>query len=295
MMYDIIILGKGPAGIQASLYTARANMKTLIIANGWGSLEKAEKIENYYGLPHPISGEELLHNGVKQTQALGVDFIEDEVVAINGYEEVEVITLHGKYQAHALIIAIGAARKKVRIDGLTKFEGKGVSYCAVCDGFFYRDKKLGILGYKDYTAHEAYELKPFTNDITIYTNGNELEMSSKAKKLIEGMKIVKEKISEIIGTDIVSGAILENDNKVTFDGLFVAYESASGSELALKMGLELDKQSIVVNDKFETNIPLIFAAGDCIGGFKQVSKAVGDGAIAGKSAIEFVRNKKKNL
>lgn len=294
-MYDIIILGKGPAGIQASLYTSRANMKTLIIANGWGALEKAEKIENYYGLPQPVNGEELLNNGVKQAKSFGVDFIEDEVIAINGYEEVEVTTLQGKYQAHALIIAIGSARKKVRIEGLAKFEGKGVSYCAVCDGFFYRDKKLGVLGYKNYTAHEAYEVKPFSKDITIYTNGNELDMSPAAKELIKGMKVVKEKISEIIGTEIVSGAILENNRKVTFDGLFVAYESASGSELAMKMGLELNKQSIVVNENFETNIPHIFAAGDCIGGFKQVSKAVGDGAIAGKSAIEFVRAKKKNL
>lgn len=294
-MYDIIILGKGPAGIQASLYTARSNMKTLIIANGWGSLEKAEKIENYYGVPQPISGEELLYNGVKQAKALGVDFVEDEVVAINGYDEVEVTTLQGQYQAHALIIAIGSSRKKVRINGLTKFEGKGVSYCAVCDGFFYKDKTLGVLGYKDYTAHEAYELKPVTSNITIYTNGNELNMSEDAKQLIKGMKVVKEPIKEIIGTDKVSGAILATDESVVFDGLFVAYESASGSELALKMGLELDKQSIVVNEKFGTNIPHIFAAGDCIGGFKQVSKAVGDGAIAGKSAIEFVRNKKKNL
>ncbi|MBN2852242.1 MAG: NAD(P)/FAD-dependent oxidoreductase [Clostridia bacterium] len=293
-MYDIIILGKGPAGIQASLYAARAKMKTLVIAKDWGSLEKAEKIENYYGVKS-ISGIDLLKSGVKQAEALGVEVIEDEVVGISGYDQVEVNCLIGKYEAHALIIAIGSARKKVHIEGLTQFEGRGISYCAVCDGFFYKNKKLVVLGYKDYTAHEAYELKPFTEDITILTNGNPLSLSEETKNLISGMTVIEDKVVEIFGDEKVRGARFENGKTISFDGAFVAYDSASGSELAMKMGLELDNQNIVVDEHFGTNIPNVFAAGDCLGGFKQVSKSVGEGAIAGKSAIEYVREKKKTL
>jgi len=294
-MYDIIIIGKGPAGIQASLYTTRANMKTLIISNGWGALEKAENIENYYGIEKTISGIELLKEGVSQAKRLGVDFVDDEVVGVNGYESVEVTGLKGKYQGHSLIIAIGSARRKVHIPGLTSFEGKGVSHCAVCDGFFYRDKKIVVIGYKNYTAHEAYELKPFTNDITILTNGHTLQMSDEAKKLISGMNVIENKMVQIFGQDKVEGAKFENGEVINFDGAFVAYESASGSELAMKMGLELNNQDIVIDHRYCTNIPNIFAAGDCVGGFKQVSKSVGEGAIAAKSAIEFVREKKKHL
>lgn len=293
-MYDIIILGKGPAGIQASLYAVRAKMKTLVIAKDWGSLEKAEKIENYYGVKS-IKGIDLLKAGVDQAKALGVEFVEDEVVGVSGYEHAEVNCLGGKYEGHALIIAIGSARKKVKIDGLTEFEGKGVSYCAVCDGFFYRNKKLAVLGYKDYTAHEAYELKPFSDDITILTNGNEITLSEDTRSLIEGMAVVDKKVSEIFGDETVKGVKLDDGSIIAFDGIFVAYDSASGSELAMKMGLELDNQNIVVDENFCTNIPNVFAAGDCLGGFKQVSKSVGEGAVAGKSAIEYVREKKKNL
>jgi len=120
-------------------------------------------------------------------------------------------------------------------------------------------------------------------------------MSDEAKKLIAGMNVIENKMVQIFGQDKVEGAKFENGEVINFDGAFVAYESASGSELAMKMGLELNKQDIVVDHRYCTNIPNIFAAGDCVGGFKQVSKSVGEGAIAAKSAIEFVREKKKHL
>ena len=138
MKYDVIIIGSGPAGISASLYTVRANLKTLIISKGIGILEKVSKIENYYGLEDNLSGEELQKIGIKQAKKLGVEFTEDEVVKIDYEDEFVVETINSKYKAKAVIIATGTSRKLPKINGIKEYEGRGVSYCATCDSFFFR-------------------------------------------------------------------------------------------------------------------------------------------------------------
>ena len=127
MEYDVIIIGSGPAGISASLYTARANLKTLIISKGIGILEKVKKIENYYGLDESLTGEELHEIGIKQAKKLGVDFAKDEVVKIEYEEKFKVETINNEYKAKAVIIATGTSRKEPKISGIKEFEGRGVS------------------------------------------------------------------------------------------------------------------------------------------------------------------------
>ena len=137
-MYDVIVIGAGPAGITASLYTQRGNLKTLVLHNEKSGLEKAEKIENYYGFENGISGESLYKTGIKQAKNIGVEVKNEEVTKIENSEDIfKIITPKGEYNSKVLILSTGNKKNKPKIKGIEKFEGKGVSYCAICDGFFF--------------------------------------------------------------------------------------------------------------------------------------------------------------
>lgn len=183
-MYDVIIVGAGPAGISASLYTIRSNLKTLIIYKEKSALEKASKIENYYGFEDGIKGEELYKIGINQAKKLGAEVLEEEVTNIK-IKEIklqesqnipifEVQTLNNKFEAKTVILATGNKKNKPNIEKIDEYEGKGISYCAICDGFFYRNKEVAIIGNGDYAISEAFELKNIARKITILTNGQKI-------------------------------------------------------------------------------------------------------------------------
>lgn len=291
-MHDIIIIGSGPAGISASLYTVRAGLSTLIIAKDRGNLAKAHKIQNYYGVEPEATGSQIIENGIDQAKQLGVDFIEDEIVGLDGFDDIIVKGLKDEYKCRGLILAMGSPGKKLPFKNLLAFEGKGISYCAACDGFFYKDKKIALIGYNEYMAHEAAQIREISSDTTLLTNGMQLEIEEKDMAMIKDLKIDDEKIDGFYGDEYLSGVEFESGRKSEYDGVFIAYGSATGADMALKTGLLTENGYITVDNKQGTNLPNIFAAGDCTGGFKQVSVAVGEGAVAGKSAIEFIRGKK---
>lgn len=146
MKYDIIIVGAGPAGISASLYTIRGNLKTLILYEDESSLEKTDKIENYYGFENGISGKELYQTGMKQAKNLGAELKKEEVIKIELAADHFVIqTSKTEYISKVVILATGNKKNKPKITGIEELEGKGISYCAVCDGFFYRNRKVAVL------------------------------------------------------------------------------------------------------------------------------------------------------
>lgn len=295
-MKKVIIIGAGPAGISAALYTARSNLKPLVINNGIGALAKADKIENYYGLEQPISGSELYKRGIEQAKALGVRIIDAQVLGITGFDTFTVQTTAGDFDAVSVILATGGKRTTPRIPGIREFEGRGVSYCAVCDAFFYRNREVAVIGNSDFALHEAEELRNVTPSVTIYTNGKEPEFSREHSIAVNTMKI-----QSVEGQDTVSGLRMESDIAATgketgkdsfypADGVFVALGTAGSTEIARQMGAELtDKGNIKVNAEMETTIPGLFAAGDCTGGLLQVSKAVYEGSMAGISAGKYVR------
>lgn len=292
-MYDVIIIGRSPAGISASLYTARAKMKTLVIYNGWGNLEKAERIQNYYGTETDKSGMEILSNGVKQANSLDIDFAEDEVVGLDAFDGVEVTGVNKTYQSKALIIAVGAPRKKPSFVNLEKFEGNGISFCGACDGFFYRDKKIAVIGYNEYMLYEAIELADITDDITVLTNGLDIDISEDRIRELDGFDSSEDEIIGFYGNENLEGIEYKTGRREGFDGVFIAFGSAGGMEMAMKSGLLTENVKIIVDDYMKTNIPNIFAAGDCTGGFRQIAVAVGEGAAAAKSAIEYVRRMRR--
>lgn len=289
MLYDAIIIGKGPAGISAALYTVRANLNTLVIGRNDSALRKTDKIENYYGFENSISGEFLLNEGENQARRVGAKILEDEVIAIEREDFFEVMTTTGKYSAKSVLLATGQPHKQVKIEGLAAFEGKGVSYCSTCDGFFYKNLKVGVLGYKDYAVHEARELEAFSKNITIFTNGIQPEITESFSGDLEKYKLDMRPIEKLEGSEFLERILFSDGTAEEIDGIFVAYESASSIDFARKLGIITDGNSIVV-DKFQkTNLEGLFAAGDCTGGFKQISISVGQGAMAGKRMIEYVR------
>ena len=298
-MENIVIIGAGPAGISAALYAVRGNMNPLVINNGIGALEKAEKIENYYGLEQPLSGKELYERGIAQAKALGVRILDAEVLGISGFDTFTVKTTAGDFDTVSVILATGGKRSAPKIPGLKEFEGRGVSYCAVCDAFFYRGKEVAVVGNGDFALHEAEELRNVTQDVTIYTDGKEPEFSREHPIAVNTMKI-----QAIEGDDKVSGLLMQSDTAAQdaeapensfypADGVFVALGTAGSTEIARQMGAEItDKGNIKTDEEMATTIPGLFAAGDCTGGLLQVSKAVYEGSMAAISAGKYVRHKK---
>lgn len=287
MIYDVIVVGSGPAGISASLYTKRANLETLIISKGTGTLDKVGKIENYYGLEINIDGEKLKQIGEEQAKNLGIEIKNEEVMQIEYNVNYTVKTLNNIYEAKTVILATGSNRKTLKIKGIKEFEGKGVSYCATCDAFFFRGKNVGVLGSKEYALHEAQELLPIANSVTVLTNGEE-----PVEKRVKGLEIEERRIREFRGKDKVEEIEFEDNSKKKIDGVFIAIGTASSSDLARKLGVKLEEKTnnIIVNSNMETNMQGLYACGDCIGGVLQIAKAVYEGMIAGMSVIKYLKN-----
>lgn len=283
-MVDVITIGNGPAGVSAAIYIQRAGLKSLIIGKDAGSLGKAEKIENYYGFVNPISGKKLVSSGLLQAKRLGSTYIKDEVTGLNYDGNFIVNTKNKSFTSKSVLIATGTVKNKPKIEGLKEFEGRGVSYCAVCDGFFYRGKDVAVVGNSDYALHEAKELLPLVKSLTLLTNGNNLNTN-----IPSNINVNFKKILSIEGGDTAEYINFDDGSAVNFDGIFIAIGSASSSDLAKKIGAEIEKDNIVVNKNLQTNIEGLFAAGDCTGGMLQISKAIYEGSKAGTEIIKFIR------
>ena len=278
------MLGKGPAGIQAALYIKRASLNVLVIGKDGGALAKTDKIGNYYGFTQ-ISGPELLEQGYKHAKSLGIELIEEEVTGLSFGLEYTVTTTQNTYLSKAVIIATGSPRATVKIPNLKELEGKGVSYCAICDAFFYRKKIVGVLGHGDYAAQEAHELVNVADEVIVFTNG--LEPTGQFDSRV---KFIKNRIKNLVGRDRLQAVTLDNDSTIEINGLFIALGSASATDLALKIGALVENNKIIVDEKKQTNVPGLFAAGDCTPGVMQIAKAVGDGCVAGLECIAYIRN-----
>ncbi|MBR2471112.1 MAG: NAD(P)/FAD-dependent oxidoreductase [Clostridia bacterium] len=284
MSKNVVIIGGGPAGISAALYTARAGIDTTIIENGVRALEKAEKIENYYGFENGISGKELYKSGLSQAKNVGATIVSEEVVGLSFEDKFKVLTTSGEYAADSVIIATGTSRNKPKIENTEKFEGSGVSYCAVCDGFFFRGRDVAVLGSGEYAMHEASVLLPFASSVTLLTDGEEISAT-----IPDGVKINTSKIKAVSGETVLEKVVFEDDTTLDISGLFIALGTAGGADIAKKIGVVTNGNSVAVNDDMSTNIPGIFAAGDSTGGILQIAKAVYQGMQAGFSAIKFLK------
>jgi thioredoxin reductase (NADPH) len=299
--YDVIIIGGGPAGLTAGIYTARARLSTLLIekmAVG-GQIINAWKVENYPGYKDGVSGVDLTMAMHEQAAKFGVETLSDEVtgIKIEGSQKI-VVTPMGEYAAKVVIIAGGSERQKINVPGEKEYTGKGVSYCATCDGAFYRNKVVAVLGGGNSAVTEAIELTKFASKVYLVHRRHELRATKiLQEKLLADSRIEpvwdsaveavtgKQFVEKLKIKNLVTGQILE----LGVSGVFVSIGTQPATGY-LKGLINLDAGgAIIVNDRLETNVPGIFAAGDIrSGSIKQVIAAAGDGAIAAVNAGKFI-------
>ena len=286
-MFDAVIIGAGPAGISAGLYLKRANKNVLILYHGESQLEKAHKIDNFYGFPLGITGKDLYINGINQALNLGIEVRDLEVLSIQMNEKMEytIRTSEEEFNSKVVILATGNKKLRPNIKGVKEFEGSGVSYCAICDGFFYRKKNVVVIGSGTYAISEATELKNVTPNVTILTNG--LELNGKAD-----IPVITKEIKEIVGEGRVSGVKFMDDTTLDVNGVFIALGEAGGADFAKKLGIYMEKDNIVVDENMRTNIPGVYACGNVVGGLLQINKAAYEGAKAGLDAVKYINEKR---
>jgi len=290
--YEVAVIGQGPAGLSAAIYTARAGLSTLIVGCD-PKVAGDYKIDNYFGFAETISGSELIERGKLQASRFGAELACDKVLAVHLLEAgFEIVTASRRFSCCSLILATGVSKLRPKIERLEALEGRGVSYCVSCDGFFYRGKKVAVLGEGSFAANQALELREYTADVRIITQGKPPSFSEDfAYRLNEaGVPVSRAVVESLEGADGLSGLTFKDGGALELDGLFIALGEASALDFAATLGLEREGLFIVVDGQQRTSVPGVFAAGDCVGRFLQIAVAVGEGAVAGHSAIDYVKN-----
>jgi len=297
-MEDLVIIGTGPAGLSAALYAARYQLKTEIIGQQLGgAMAEAWLVENYPGFPK-ISGLELAKRMKEQVEALGVKVIEDEVTKLRQEDGFSVFTRSGKViEARAIILALGTQRRKLNISGESQFLGRGVSYCATCDGPLFRDKKVAVVGGGDSAIKTALLLERYASEVFLLVRGEEL----KGEPLnIEGVQKAKKvkifyqtEVLEIKGNKKLESLVLQKKGQketLVVDGLFVEIGSVPAMKLLSDLKIKTNPLGyVIVDENQRTNLPFVYAAGDLttsFGGFKQILTAAAQGAVAAHAAYQ---------
>ncbi len=298
--YDIIIVGAGPAGISAGIYAVRAGRSVLIIekfAPG-GQLGLIGEIENYAGF-EKINGFDLAQKFESHAKTLGVDFVFDSVISLESHDDYKIVNCQNNtFKATAVILALGCHSRELNIEGEKEFKGKGVSYCALCDGNFFRNKNVAVVGSGDSAFSDALYLSNLCNKVYVLTKEN-LKLNNYAENEFddkENVLLMKGANSKkIVGSEKVESLEYETNGEIktiNVDGVFVAIGRVPDTSM-LKGVLKLDNKGYIeTNDNMESSEKGIYACGDVrANSIRQIATAVGDGAIAGTYASKFVLKK----
>ncbi|HTY43904.1 MAG TPA: FAD-dependent oxidoreductase [Patescibacteria group bacterium] len=296
--YDLIIVGAGSAGLTAGLYAARRGINTAIISKNIGGVANSIMLlENWPGFKG--NGMELMKKFYEQVKSYKIDFIMDEVKEIKKQGEKFTMKADGKtFEAKALILATGVKRKDLKIPGEERLKGKGVSYCVTCDGYFFKNKVVAVIGGSDCAAISAIALTDIAKKVYVLYRGEYLrceDVNSKRLEKNKKVEIVYNAIPlEIKGEDKVESIIIEENKKkreIKLDAVFVEIGSAPLIEFAKDLKLKLDKEEFIIVDKnMKTSVPGVFAAGDITNSdVKQVVVAAAEGAIAAKNSHEYLK------
>ncbi len=294
--FDLIILGGGPSAIACAIYSARFAMDILVVGKTFGGLIATTNIVENYPAITSISGQGLMDMFKDHMDSLKIPYISDEIRSIDIVDNhFELRSFFQKFKAYSVCIATGSERRKLGIPGEEEFAGRGVSYCATCDGPFYKDKNVCVIGGSDSAAKEALFLAQSVNRVYIIYRGEEIRAEPINKQRVydnDKIEIIyKTKIVEIKGDTIVKSVIFDNGKEFEVDGVFIEIGSIPKSEIAKHIGVETnEKGEIKINRKSETNVPGIFAAGDVADApFKQAITGVSEGVIAAYSAFDYVK------
>lgn len=306
--YDIIIIGGGPAGLTAGIYASRSHRRTLLIEKlmPGGLIAMTDHIENYPGFPDGINGYELGNLFQQQAKKFGTKITSEEVISIQVDDKIKkVITSSSEYTCAAIIIASGVSYRKLNIPGENNFSGKGVSYCGVCDAAFYKDKEVAVIGGGDTAIEEAIHLTKFAKKVSVIHRREQL----RSARIIQERAFSNPKIEfvwnsipiEIIGTNKVSGLKIKNvktyeESQISLEGVFIFVGYTPNTDY-LKGIIALNNEGyIITNEKMETSVEGIFAAGDARDKvLRQVATCIGEGAIAGFFANKYIEESLEDI
>ncbi len=305
VIYDVVIIGGGPAGLTAAQYAARSNLKTIVLDKSptAGALAFTDKIENYPGLPEPISGKELLDIFREQAIRFGAEYVEAQVIGVKLEGEIkETYTMDKTYKSKSVIIATGAMGRKPTIQGEKEFLGRGVSYCAICDAAFFRGKTVAVIGDSEEAVKEAELLTRYAGKVYLLAPSSKLKLpEDHPVPDKENLEIIYNVIVKSInGNEVVEKVILKDkktdeERELPLDGVFVYLHGSRPVVDFLNFAVDLsDEECIITNSMMETNIPGVFAAGDvtCVE-VRQVVIAAAKGCIAALSADKYVHHRKR--
>ncbi|PLX49508.1 MAG: thioredoxin reductase [Desulfobulbaceae bacterium] len=296
---DVLIIGAGPAGLQAAVHAVRKKTSVVVIGRPERSAIYRAHVENYLCVDGVSEGHAMIETGVAQATRFGARLIEEDVLQVEAAEDgTFLVRSEGKkFLATSLIIAIGTAKKKLRVAGEKELAGRGVSYCVDCDCNFYRNAKVAVVGNESAAVDGAITLTNYASEVTLICK--ELLVSeAMQQRLAESGVTVRHDtwVKEIVGENAVTAVVLEDDSTLEVDGVFVELGSKGPMELATALGVQLDMETfsyIDTNKKMETNIAGVYAAGDVAGQPFQMAKAVGDGCVAGWEAANYVKKMKR--
>jgi thioredoxin reductase (NADPH) len=304
---DILIIGAGPAGLTAAIYSAWLGLKTIVLDSGiaGGRAWLAPKIENFPGFEEGIKGSELIEKMQKQAVRFGAQVVtSEEVVGMNLLgEEKQVSTRKQSYAALAVIVATGTQRRKLQVAGEADFLGRGVSYCAVCDGPFFRRRRVAVIGNSEEAAIEALNLSEIVENVLLVPHEGDLKVEGTLLERLKGksnIEILNGKVTAILGTQVVNAIKIQNVNTKTetereVKGVFIALGSVPLTTIVKSAGVTLDRNGCLIVDRQQkTNVEGVYAAGDCTCGGMQVVTAAGEGAMAAMCASAYVRKVKSS-
>lgn len=299
MTYDVGIIGSGPAGLSAAIYVKRANLSAVVIEKeyeGTGQIAESGQVDNYLGLPG-ISGYDLGEQFREHAVKLGVSFLEQEVTEIKK-EDSAVFTIifedGSSVETKTVIYAAGATPRRANIPGEQEYLGKGVSYCAICDGSFYRGKKVAVLGGGDTALDDAVYLADLAEQVYVIHRRKEFRGAAttveKLRKKENVTFVLEHQVKEITGAEKVNGVVLENGTAIAVDGVFVAYGSVPQTNLVKEL-VTLDAAGYVkAEETGETSLAGLYVAGDArTKKLRQVVTAVSDGANAATAVVEYLK------
>lgn len=298
--YDVIIIGAGPAGLSAGIYARRAGLECVILEKGvaGGQVLTSPSIENYPGFPE-VNGMKLMEVMADHAKRY-VEIKEgEEVLRIRGGDKFELTTTSGRYSTRAIILASGGQHRKLEVSGEEGMIGKGVSYCATCDGFFHKGRDVIVVGGGNTALTDALYLNSIGCKVTIVHRRNAFRADRHLQESVTQHRISvlwDTVVDEIIGADNVTSVRLRNLRDGTthvkqLQGVFIAVGEVPSSQLAAELGLDMDPGGFVTVDRsFRTNVPFVYAAGDVAGGIRQIVAAVHGGAAAALSCFEDLMN-----
>jgi thioredoxin reductase (NADPH) len=300
-VYDVIIIGGGPAGLTAAIYTGRAKLRTLILEAAilGGNAGQTDQIDNYPGFPFGISGGDLMENFWKQAQRFGAELKMEEVTGIEDSPGGKrVITNQGEYLARSVIITVGARRRELEVEGEKEYLGRGVSYCATCDGAFFQDFPVAVVGGGDSAVKEALYLADIASRVYLIHRREGFRANQTAVDKMLANERIELKLNKVVksieGEGMMQNLILQDvktgeEESLQVEGLFVSIGLVAAADFI--EGLLQTEDGYIVTDKnMATSVPGIFAAGDIrVKTARQVATAVGDGALAGIAVTEFLK------